>query len=167
MKTILQTLQANKLTALSVFLLLGLAACSGSDSKKGGSKGSCDGVEAELKDGEEAATIPESFLGKYTLTYAYESRVEGSPYVQGDTEDFEILEDGTLHVGNDITLCNPVHRPVSEEGPVNEHEAIWVDEENDFEFALSDLTRNFNEINLRIGEVYDGQFKKAEDIIEE
>lgn len=88
---------------------------------------------------ESPATVPDSFVGTYTLTYDLINN--GGPFAAN--------QEVTLVLGADNTLCidgQSLSNPVFRGG--NQVEAIWKDEANGFELAVSNFTGEFNEVNV-------------------
>lgn len=89
---------------------------------------------------ETPATIPTSLHGQYALTFQQGMGSTGGPYTNGQKVTFTVGA-GTLSFGGK-TLTTPVLRNG------NPQEAIWKDTQAGVEYALSSLTKVFNEINV-------------------
>ena len=88
---------------------------------------------------EEAATIPASFHGTYALTFT--SFNSESPIASDTAFTLVLRADNSLCV-NDTVLTAPVLRNG------NPAEAIWTDSDASLEYAISNLTSSFNEVNV-------------------
>jgi hypothetical protein len=88
---------------------------------------------------ESPATIPSSLAGTYQLSY---SQVNGGgPFVDGTSVTLVINSNGTLCV-NDLVLTGPV---LINGNPA---EATWKDTASGINYAVSNLTSGFNEVNV-------------------
>ena len=88
---------------------------------------------------ESPATIPSSLAGTYELSY---SQINGGgPFVDGTNVTLVINSNGTLCV-NDLQLTGPVLLNG------NPAEAIWKDTASGINYAVSNLTSGFNEVNV-------------------
>lgn len=88
---------------------------------------------------ETPATIPGSLAGTYQLSY---SQINGGgPFVDGTSVTLVINTNGTLCV-NDLVLTGPV---LINGNPA---EAIWKDSASGINYAVSNLTSGFNEVNV-------------------
>lgn len=88
---------------------------------------------------ESPATIPSSLAGTYQLSY---SQVNGGgPFVDGTSVTLVVNSNGTLCV-NDLQLTGPVLLNG------NPAEAVWKDTASGINYALSNLTSGFNEVNV-------------------
>lgn len=88
---------------------------------------------------ETPATVPDSFVGTYTLSYDLINN--GGPFTAGQEVTLVLHADNTLCIAGQ-SLSNPVFRNG------NQVEAIWKDEANGYEIAVSNFTGSFNEVNI-------------------
>lgn len=130
-----------------------LQSCSDDDSSTSASTttpaANCPALAAArtLGPNEEAATIPASIAGSYTLTFS--ESASGSGFGDGDEVTFDVGTDGTISVAG----CPVAENPVLYRG--NTAEAIWFDDNNGISFQLSNLDTGFNEINIGNDVFYD------------
>ncbi len=88
---------------------------------------------------ETPATVPDSFVGTYTLSYDLINN--GGPFTAGQEVTLVLHADNTLCIAGQL-LSNPVFRNG------NQVEAIWKDEASGYEIAVSNFTGSFNEVNV-------------------
>jgi len=108
---------------------------------------------------ETPATIPDTFLGTYELTYSHSSTGVTAPFENGSAVNV-VLQSGNQICVNGTVLSNPVLRNG------NGHEAIWVNSSNNQEFAFSSLITGFNEVNVMVNSTFAGQLRgsKSSDV---
>ena len=106
-----------------------------------------------LGENEEAATIPDSIATTYQVTFS--ESTPGSGIEDGTTSEFLVGTDGTLTVNAGSEDCVTLVDPVLYSG--NPYEAIWFDDTDELQYALSDVEGNFNEINVGSNVHYDQQ----------
>ncbi len=130
----------------------------GSDGDSGDAGGSAGDIaalgEVCLFGGEAvAATLP-AFLTASTWTLEYFEANPGAPYTADEVRTFVFSSSGRLFV-DDVQIADT---PVFCNG--NEREAIWKDLENNLIYSVSDLSGNFNEVNVNSadGGTFLGQF---------
>lgn len=102
--------------------------------------GGSDNAPAAPAAGGGGAPVSSALVASYDLVFRGTCGSQCS-YVDGKQYKFEITADGRL-----VTPEGEFTAPFERNG--NEAELIWADTPNKLEYAVSDNTRSFNEINL-------------------